>query len=545
MHTESGKGNRIAIPVEGGTFYVDTSGIDLTSEKFLRKLAEVEADFHLVWKPHDGQLPVVFALFNEFLPYIFMQCGRKFGKTEFVIYCLYLWACVFPNSQIYYVADTIKHGNELVWENRRLPYFFTAQKKLDGESDADYEQRIQIGNKLHKKYILKINNSEMRVFFRNGSFIKVEGAENYANADGIEPNLMAYDEFKSHDPRFHEAMEPNLKVKRAPLLIIGTPPNSNDNYYCKIARSIAKMKDGLFLKRPSYMNPHMYPLGINDPEFLKEKQKYIDRGDWDVFMREYMAEIVTGGQSAIFPMFRPEIRDDWGKVIQHTYHVRPHEEIMEQMKKYPKDWDYYAIYDAGSASCFAVLFAAVNKHTKKILLLDEIYEKDQNETSTGKIYPRAQKKMKELNPRIEWDEIYDNQATWFRNEVQAQFDRVLTPCDKDINKKEEKLSLIKDLYNTRGVLLQASDRCVNFSSETTNYQKDDKGKIPKENDHLIDDLRYLLNAAHYTQIPDFDEYPEEDVHADRRNLTIEDELNEDIEIDPEMYYTIDEDDYYD
>ena len=49
-------------------------------------------------------------------------------------------------------------------------------------------------------------------------------------------------------------------------------------------------------------------------------------------------------------------------------------------------------------------------------------------------------------------------------------------------------------------LFFCSERCKSFSFEVVNYIVDDKGKIPKENDHLRDALRYGLNAIAY----DFD-----------------------------------------
>ena len=196
--------------------------------------AQTEAEIHKFWMPHAGQVPIAQALFRKWLRYVFLQCGRKFGKTDFAIYCMYMFAILFPNSQVYYIADTMKHAGELVWHNNRLQKFFLQPKRLRFETTEQFEERRELGKILHEKHVLKANNSEMRLHFKNGSFIKVDGAENYANADGIEPDFMVYDEFKSHDPRFNEAMEPNLRVKRAPLLIVGTPPEELGTYYEKI-----------------------------------------------------------------------------------------------------------------------------------------------------------------------------------------------------------------------------------------------------------------------------------------------------------------------
>ena len=476
--------------------------------EFKKRQLQVEHEMHQVWSPHPGQAPVSYALFYAFIQYIFLQCGRKFGKTEFEIYCMYMWAQLFPGSQIYYIADTMKHAGELVWQNGRLPRFFLTLKQMQDESEADYRSRCLIGQTLHTSWIEKANNSEMRVWFRNGSFIKCDGAENYANADGIEPSMMVYDEYKHHDPRFHEAMEPNLKVKKAPILIVGTPPENFENNYCKTAKSFQMQKNGLFIKRPSYMNPIMYPKGEDDPEFIDEKEKYEMRGDWDVFQREYMAEIVLGGSSSIFPMFVPARRNDFTDEIEkYSKHVIHRAEILAQIKRYPKDWEYHISFDAGTTTCFAVLVGCINVHTKKVLILDEIYETNQNQTSAKQIWPRAKALMEKYWPvEDEWNMVYDNAAAWFANEILSEYGVTLTPCTKDLKNKEPRLSTIKDMLLTNGRAFEISEDAPKLSWEMTNYHKDKNGKIPKTDDHNIDNLRYLLNSMYYDSVPNFEEY---------------------------------------
>lgn len=491
--------------------------------EFKRFQTQVEYEMHQYWSPHSGQVPVARALLRDFKRYVFMQCGRKFGKTEFAIYCMYMFAILFPNSQIYFIADTMKHAGELVWENRRLPQFFKTPKRLKGETEDQFEKRRSIGRALHAKYVLKENNSEMRITFKNGSFIKVDGAENYANADGIEPTFMVYDEFKSHDKRFNEAMEPNLKVHKAPLLIVGTPPEELETYYEKIANSVKRMKQGAFFKRPSFMNPIMYPLGAKDPDFLEELEKYQARDDLDVFEREYLAEIVRSGSKAIFPMLElPEYNYETEKYVGYSRHIRPHDELLEQVIKHPKDWEYYTIYDAGTVTCFATLFAVVHKYDRRVFLMDEIYATTQDTAVTSYIYPTSMAKQREIYDFEDyWHEEYDYAAAWFAAEVLDRYGKTVHPCTKDLKNKENKLGLIKDLL-IHGKL-HISEKCVKMVWEMINYRKDDNGKIPKENDHLLDCLRYLLNACHYSA-DDIKREPK--VIDERRAMRHEDDLRE-------------------
>ena len=106
--------------------------------QFLQFQQQLESEIHSFWVPHQGQVPIAKALLREWKRYVFLQCGRKFGKTDFAIYCMYMFAILFPNSQIYYIADTMKHAGELVWKNNRLQKFFLSSKRLKGESDEAF-----------------------------------------------------------------------------------------------------------------------------------------------------------------------------------------------------------------------------------------------------------------------------------------------------------------------------------------------------------------------------------------------------------------------
>ena len=70
---------------------------------------------------------------------------------------------------------------------------------------------------------------------------------------------------------------------------------------------------------------------------------------------------------------------------------------------------------------------------------------------------------------------------------------------KLIKNKENKLSVIKDTM-LNGYFM-VSDRCPKTVWEIKKYAKDDKGKIPMKNDHQIDNLRYIYNAAGYDKAP--------------------------------------------
>lgn len=407
-----------------------------------------------------------------------MRCGRKFGKSEFIIYTLYRWALTRPNGQFYYVAPYYNQASEIIWKPGRLQNFLGKHKE---------------------KYIDSVHDTDRRITFKNGSFIKLVGSDNYEAGRGYNPDGAAVDEFKDIDYRFYTGFEPNLLAKKAPILIVGTPPDTFDHFFVRTEEEFKLDPRGAYFKKPTYMNPYM------DPEELElERKAATAKGEIAKFQREIMAEIVPGGALSIFPMFETPMIDARGKNTGETKHVKDKTEIEKRIGQYPKDYQFYCAFDPGSSICFGVLFMAVHKFTKQVIVLDEIYEKDRNKTSGKQIWPRAVAIMRQYAPVDKWYKVYDYAASWFQVEINNEFGISLMPCIKDVNKKEVALSTIKDfMLEPCGdeSLFVVSDKCEKFIWEAANYATNEDGKIPKENDHLIDALRYCFNSAGLSTVP--------------------------------------------
>lgn len=470
-------------------------------------------DLNLCWQPHAGQELVKKALFGENKKVVFLECGRKFGKTETLAYLLFRYCMMYPNSACYFIAPFQKQAKELVWANGRLQNFFKPiVDEKTGLTHAGHNraEAHQILEELNEKYGIRINESEMRIRFANGSFIKLDGADNHQAYRGISPHLIVYDEFKDHHPKFHVGMDPNLAAYDAPLIVVGTPPEGDENNcdtFCSMA-DYAKLDDEqAYINAPTYTNPFI------SRDFLKRKKKELfARGEEDKWFREYMAKRVKAGSRNIFPMF--EAPDEHTK---YTEHFVKHSDLVAEVMHRKKDWDFILSFDPASATTFACVFGAINRYSKQVVILEEIYEQKKELMSTGKIFPRALAFLDKYGIyREDVRMIYDNAATWFSNEVADRYGYNLEPCRKDVNKKEDRLSLIKDMF-LEGYL-RISHICVKTAWEFANYRVDENGRIPKENDHIIDAFRYFLSNMYYNEIPrDRPESPDDD----RRAFTIE------------------------
>lgn len=415
-------------------------------------LAQVLDKLNSKWTPHAGQIPIGQALLVDGIKDVFACCGRNFGKTDLAIYLLWRWALLNPGSENYLFEPEQKQAKEILWASGRIQAFGEAEW-LDGEP----------------------NNTEMRIRLSNGSFIKIDGSDNFEAYRGVKPKgLIIYDELKDINPKFLDAFEPNRAAHDIPALWIGTPPEYESHYihYMEEAKANPAWR---YFHAPTSSNPYV------KPEWLAGKKAYYERiGDAETWLREYEAVFVKGGKSHIIPQF---------------VKLKP---CKVELPTDLNHWHLYTIFDPGTASVFAVLFALVNPYTKRIKVWREIYETDQSEMTTRKIWARVYPIYRELIDAgvRTYEFIYDEAALWFANELREITSYWLSPTRKSKADKESGVGLIRDVLD-KG-LMEYDESCVKFAWEFENYVKDRHGRIPKKNDHLIDCFRYLLDAAGFT-----------------------------------------------
>jgi len=247
------------------------------------------ADKH--WTPHPFQAEILVKLFSEDVKTIFVQCGRKFGKTEIIIYILWRWALFNPGSACYYFCPNADDAKEIIWDApdqrgaKRLPDFGPPE------------------------FIKSIIKSELRVELKNGSFIKVDGSNNISAIRGYSPSLYVADEYGDFHPDWEGEMEPNRATFDAPAIYIGTPPPrlwidpETPHHYVRKAKQVQdEMADGLpsfWVKRPSWDNP----IPTVQAFLRRTEVAYKRMGKHAEWAREYLAEMVEAGERKVFPNF--------------------------------------------------------------------------------------------------------------------------------------------------------------------------------------------------------------------------------------------------
>lgn len=445
--------------------------------KHMQVRAAVLQELDKRFQPHRGQLVVMHAYYVLGCKFIFIQCGRKWGKTELELR-IGVENCLLPVNDgltTLYCAYEDEQAQNIVWNEGRLLKF------------------------LHPDWISNISETDMRIDFRNKRMFQVDGSNNYKKREGERPSLLLNDEFKRFRPEYWDVVEPNLSVYDAAVIFAGSPPEGPCQY-TEIADFVKKLQattgEGFFTQQPSWMND-------KTPGLIswlhKRKSHYEASGRMDVWDREYGAIYTRSGTRLIFPEFRRER-------VQ-----RSEDFIREHVLKTIREWDFYCCADPATGDPFAVLFAAIHRTTKHVAILDLIYETDRHQKAIVNLWPQIQSKIERWNPNYDdWQFIQDDQNAWWGLEFQSQIPDgpkkpAWTPAGKQTRMKDTGLGIINGIIARD--LLWVNEKLEKFFWEHSQYQTDETGKIKKGNDHSIDDFRYILYFSNY----DINLVPEEKI----------------------------------
>ena len=236
-------------------------------------LGEMLLSLDSIWSPHSGQVDPGRALFYDKIKNIFICAGRNWGKTEFIAYAVTRWAMQYENSENYIFEPLQKQAKEILWVSGRLQKMIPPEW-IDGEP----------------------NNTEMRIRLVNGSFIKLDGSDNFDAYRGVKPKgLSIYDELKDHKKAFLDAYEPNRAAYDSPAIFVGTPPEFH-NHFVELMELSKKSKHWKFFQEPTSANPYI------SKEWLERKrEELIMMNDEETWLREYEAIYVKGGKRHIYP----------------------------------------------------------------------------------------------------------------------------------------------------------------------------------------------------------------------------------------------------
>lgn len=420
-------------------------------------------ELHAGKKFHSHQVAVFNSIFKQGKKRVFIRKGRKGGGTETAMYPLARIAGTVPGAACYFIGPTKVGQAEIVWDNRRLHNF------------------------LPKSWNAKPNEQTNRLRLPNESFIKVEGANDPEAARGWEGDIFVWDEYKDQNPLAMENCYPNVMSRDAIWIVLGTPPTKRTNHYYIKEREIRQDPDWAFFHWTAWDNPFL-PGGH---EYLtKEKKKYYDRGDWDLWQIEYEAEYVFNSNRKVIPDFTEKNK-------------LPRSVIMEMLSRDKRHLKWFTAIDPGYSTCFAVLFACINPYTNQIFWLDEIYSTDRRNNAARDMWPEIRRRQKRLYDG-KWTTIYDNAGEAFATEVHA-INRdigekaILIPTFKQRGDEDAYFRVLNSCFALREQSYVAEE-CKQFIWEMEEYETDEKDNYVDAHNHLLDDARYILKYARFNPV---------------------------------------------
>ena len=136
-----------------------------------------------------------------------VAAGRRFGKSYASIAALAKFAR-FPNSKVMYVSPTYRMSKQILWE--------------------DLKRFLK-----EKRWVKKINESELQVTLVNNSIIMLRSADNPDSIRGIGLDFLVLDEcadIPKLQDTWQAVLRPTLSDRQGHALIIGSPKGRNYFY---------------------------------------------------------------------------------------------------------------------------------------------------------------------------------------------------------------------------------------------------------------------------------------------------------------------------
>ena len=425
---------------------------------------------------HSGQKRIFDALFKLDAEFVYVNCGRKFGKSHFACIAAWVMMIMRPGAEVYYTTPTAKLAKELVWANRRM------QTLCSGSDDFIKDMEKTLGGKI------KIYDSEMRIVLPTGSFVKVDNSNNIDNILGLKPDLVVCDEYRTFKPQWLEFMRPNMLVKPGVILFITTPPLGPNHAY----DTELECRDGMRRGDPRYFHINL-PTLSNDkiswlPEFVKsEKQRLETHGRQKEFIREYMAQYVSDSEYAVLP-----------QISRHTLAKNPivSADILGEA-------ELILAFNSDDATSIGCLFCLYDRAARKLFVVDEIKQTDSAKSTLGQILPEVDEKIQVLKqqfPSIVSPVLYltNGQVPWLARDLSFQYNQAAIESDDDLRNSDTNLQLIKDLAHSDRLIL--SPKIWDLVVECEKWMRDPvTGRIPYKNrvPLLVDCLRFVVSAADY------------------------------------------------
>lgn len=279
--------------------------------------------------PRPYQIPIMDAILNKGYRRVFAILPRRAGK-DVVAFNVILRSAIQTPGIYYMIYPTYSQGRKILWDS----------VMNDGRRFLDF---------IPKELVESLNNTEMKIRFRNGSLIQVLGSDNFDSLVGTNPRGIVLSEYALQDPRCYTYLRPALTAIDGFALFITTPRGKNHAYELfKIAQQ----------------NPEdwfAYHLTIEDtchiPLALIEKERLSGEMSDDLIQQEYFCSFEMGVEGSYYSKYIDKLR------INGRIGDVPWESSLR----------VYSVWDIGFRDSTSIIFYQINGQSIRII---DCYEKN-------------------------------------------------------------------------------------------------------------------------------------------------------------------------
>lgn len=448
---------------------------------------------------HDIQLEMMDALISNPAKISTVLAARRLGKTWLLLVMACELCVTKKNTIIKYICPKQKQGQSNITENMHF-----ILEDCPAELKPEWKEQ-------KKQYE-----------FPNGSVIQVAGTDNgnHENLRGGRADMCIVDEAGFCDHLGYvvrSVLRPTITTTGGKIFLISTPSKLASHEFITDFVKPAKAKDKLITFTiddnpliPQDEKDHLhdeYPLGKEDPEYL----------------REYYCKIVQDQDTVVIPEFTEEIQNE-----------------MVSDYEMPPLCDFYVSGDVGFKDLTVFLFAYYDFKAAELVVMDELVFRGANEVRTDKMADAIKAKEIECFVNGEGDSVapimrvMDNDLKLI-NDFSHLHQLYFTATSKD--NKEAQVNEVRMRIGRKSIRISPKCKTLRYHLEnaTWNKQRNSFERMPDSPDKTVkgghadavDALVYLVRNVIYTKNPyphDYDELKGDNVFSSRRKKYLDPDL---------------------
>lgn len=368
-------------------------------------------------------------------------CGRRWGKTTLAVEEM-KGRALFTKANIAYIAPTYQQARDIAWE--------TLKKEMRGAFLTDpNESRLE----------MKIRNTK-----GEESMISLRGWESIDSLRGLSFDMLIIDEvamMRNFWTNWEEVVRPTLTDRKGEVMFISTPKGFN-HFYELFNMELDKEKGNEYksFHFTTYDNPHLDAIEVD-----KARQEITETR----FAQEYLADF-------------KKVEGLVYKEFERTRHL--YDRLAED-----KHYDFIGGVDFGFNNPAAVVH--VKRDTNGVYFVD-------NEWYQTK---RTENQIADYVLSCKFNKVYPDPENPSAIFLLSQKGVNIREVIKNKDSVKNGINKVRDLFKQNKLMI--NKRCMNLITELEAYcypdskegGNEDENPI-KENDHLLDALRYIVYMEH-------------------------------------------------